>query len=80
MADGAEKNPQEKLKSHQLILTLTGTSVFSKGLQLNFDICYLISWTEAPTPPASSTAAARLAKTQLQEADVLTRNRYYTEQ
>lgn len=39
-----------------------------------------ISWTEAPTPPASSTAAARLAKTQLEEADVLTRNRYYTEQ
>jgi len=43
---GLKKNPQEKPKSHQLVPMLIGNSVFSKGLQLNFDICYLISWTE----------------------------------
>lgn len=76
---GAEKTPQEKLKSHQLVLMLVGNFVLSKGLRFNLDIRYLISRTGAPTPPASSVSAARLARAQLGEADVLTRNRCYTE-
>lgn len=73
---GLKKNPQEKLKLNQLVLKLIGNFVFSKGLQLNFAICYLISRTEALNPPASSIFAVRLAKMQLKEMDVLTRKHY----
>lgn len=58
MADGAEKNLQEKFRSHQLVLMLTGDFLFNKDLQINFSIWYLIWWAASPTPPAGSISAA----------------------
>lgn len=72
MADGAEKNLQEKFRSHQLVLMLTGDFLFNKDLQLNFYIWYFIWWTASPTPPAGSISAARLARMQPGETNVLT--------
>lgn len=35
---GLKKNLQEKFRSHQLVLMLTGDFLFNKDLQLNFYI------------------------------------------
>lgn len=53
---------------------LIGDFIFNSDLQLNLYIWYFIWWAEAPTPPASSISAARLAKTQPEETNVLTQS------